>query len=186
METYLFYDSTGAILRMQTYSFAADPAFVAANTPTGQTAMLAPAGHPVLSNPGGWQIVNGALAQIVPTAEQLLQRAQTAQIELLGAAYQSAVATAVSYLGTTFLDDPAHQQLLARAAQAYTLAGAVPTGFFVPDVNLQPVAMTLAQLQGLVAAIAAQEWGAFSRWMTLQGEVAAATTVAAAQAIVWA
>jgi hypothetical protein len=128
-----------------------------------------------------------------PTADQLatelaslqFQQAQAAQIALLGAAYQAAVASAVAYMGTAFMDDPEHQQLLARAVQAYTLAGAVPAGFFVPDVNNAPVAMTLAQLQGLAAAVAAQEWAAFSKWMTLQKDVAAATTIAAVQAIVW-
>lgn len=128
-----------------------------------------------------------------PTTAQLtaalavlqLQQAKTVQLATLQAAFAAAVAQPAAYMSTTFLDDPAHQQLLARAAQAFTLANAVPSGFFVPDVNGNEVAMTLAQLQGLVQAISAQEWGAFSQWVSLQKQVAAATTVTAVQAIVW-
>ncbi len=128
-----------------------------------------------------------------PTTAQLtaelaslqLQQAQSTQITALASAYAAAVASPVPYMSTTFLNDPPHQQLLSRAAQAYTLAGAVPNEFFVPDANMNEVAMTLTQLQGLVAAIAAQEWTAFTQWVSLQKQVAAATTMAAVQAVVW-
>lgn len=185
METYCFYDATGTILRMQTYSFAADSALVAANTRSGESALLVPAGHAALSDPQGWSVVNGVLTAVVPTPVQLLLAAQAAQLTLLTVAYGNAVAAPVSYLGASFLDDPLHQQLLARAVQAYNVAGAVPSGFFVPDVNDNPVAMTLTELNGLAAAVAAQEWSAFTKLATLRHQVGAATTVAEVQAVVW-
>lgn len=135
---------------------------------------------------------NNALGAQPTTAELtaqltalLLGQAKLAQAATLQAAFAAAVASPVTYMSASFANDPAHQQLLSRATQAFTLANAVPSGFFVPDVNSVPVTMTLAQLQGLVQAIATQEWAAFTKWITLQKAVATATTVAAVQAVVW-
>lgn len=135
------------------------------------------------NNALGTQPTSALLTTTLATLQ--LQQAQQSQLATLGAAYQAAVATPVPYMSTSFPNDAVHQQLLARAAQAYNIANAVPTDFYVPDVNNKPVPMTLAELNGLVSAIAAQEYAAFVKYGTLQAQVAAATTVAGVQAIVW-
>ncbi len=135
---------------------------------------------------------NNALG-VQPTVAQLtaelaalqLAQAKQAQLAILGAAYQAAMSAPISYMGTTFANDPAHQQVLSRAVQAFTLAGAVPSGFFVPDINNVKVSMTLAQLQGMVPVVSAAEWAATQTWVSVQEQVAAATTISAVQAVVW-
>lgn len=185
METYCFYDSTGTILRMQTYSFIADSTFVAANTPTGQTALLVPAGHPVLSDPTGWQVVNGSLVQIVLTAAQLLQQAQAAQNTLIVGAYETAITAPIAYMNTTFRGDKESQTILAHSLTAFNPVGATPAGFYFLDTANNKVAMTLTQLQGLGSAVAAQYLAAFQKRVGLQEQIAVATTIAEVQAVVW-
>ncbi len=128
-----------------------------------------------------------------PTATQLastlatlqLQAAKAQQLQLLAAAYQAAMTAPIAYMGTTFANDPVHQQILSRAVQAFTLAGAVPSGFFVPDSNNAKVSMTLAQLQGMVPVVSASEWAATQTWVSVQEQVAAASTITEVQAVVW-
>lgn len=185
METYLFYDSTGAIVRMQSYSFVPDSSLVAANTPTGQTALLAPAGHDSLSHPQSWQVVNGELQEIVPTAAQQLTVAQTSQNEIIAAAYQAAITSPCSYMGTSFWCDKDSQTILAHSLVVFNQAGAVPANFYYLDANGNDISMSLTQLQGLGSAVATQYLGAFQKRVSLQRQIAAATTIEAVQAIVW-
>jgi len=133
-------------------------------------------------------VVNGVLVIVpapTPTAAELLAQAQAAQKADLEASYGSAISQNVSYLGTMFQADPASQDTLNKVLTALTPSGSTPTGFYWVDAFNNLVPMTLSQLQGLAAAMMAQGWTAFQHLQTLKAQVAAATTVAAVQAIVW-
>ncbi|WP_326489860.1 DUF4376 domain-containing protein [Paraburkholderia sp. HP33-1] len=61
-----------------------------------------------------------------------------------------------------------------------------PAGFYWKAADNTLVPFTLPDLQGLYTTILAQGWVAFQKRTTLKEEIAAATTIAAVQAIVWA
>ena len=182
----VFDQSTGAIKGSYTISHADQlDVLMSANTRSGMDALAAPLDHEVLNNQGGWQVINGALQPVTPTAAQLLATAQSTQTALLMSAFQSAIAAPVSYMSTTFLADPESQMILAHALTIYNQAGATPSGFYFLDANNNEVVMTLPQLQGLGQAVSAQYLTAFQRRVTLQKQIAAATTIADVQALVW-
>lgn len=119
-----------------------------------------------------------------------LAGAQAAQSAAIDAAYAEASEQSVSFktaagVTETFEADPASQTLVMQATQGYQIAGATPSGFFWKAADNTQVAFTLADLQGLYTTILAQGWAAFQKRTTLKSEIAAATTVAAVQAIVW-
>ncbi len=136
--------------------------------------------------PGAYTITAGAIAPWLPS----LAQAQATQIGTLSASYAAAVAQPVGYtskggVSKTFDADPSSVTTLQSALAGYTPAGAVPSGFYwVANDNTQ-VPFTLADLQGLAQAMLAQGWTAFQKLQTLKAQVAAATTVAAVQAVVW-
>lgn len=185
MDNYIFYDASGNITRILKLSFAADADFLTANTRAGQTAMKVDATHPALSNPNEWQVVSGALQQIVLTSAQLLAAAQQTQLQIIAGSYQAALAAPVAYMGTTFRADKESQTILAHSLTVYNQAGGVPSGFYFLDANNNQVAMTLAQLQGLGTAVSSQYLAAFQKRVNLDGQIMAATTVSAVQAVVW-
>ncbi|MBB3213413.1 hypothetical protein FHW67_002705 [Herbaspirillum sp. Sphag1AN] len=119
-----------------------------------------------------------------------LAAAQSSQIGIIVAAYQSAISTPVSFttaggVTKTFQADSNSQDLLVTAVAGYNAQKAVPTGFYWKSADNTQVPFTLADLNGLSAAMLAQGWTAFQHLTTLKAQVAAATTVAAVQAIVW-
>lgn len=114
-----------------------------------------------------------------------LQNAKYAQYRALSGSYEAAKSANVAYMGTTFLADAASQQIFGQALTVYKAVGSTPDGFFATDAGGNQVPMTLDQLQGLAVAIAAQVNAAFHRWVTAQTSLAAATTIAEAQAISW-
>ncbi len=141
---------------------------------------------------------NAAKLGAQPTATQLtnaenvalMQQAQTSQIQLLSSAYQNAIATPVSYTSKggvtkTYQADPNSVSNLQASLAALTPAGATPTGFYWVASDNTQVPFTLADLQGLAAAIMNQGWTAFQHLQTQKNAVMAATTVSAVQSIVW-
>ncbi len=124
-------------------------------------------------------------AQVQPPAAPTLAEAQAAQSALVDKAYAAAIQQPVAYLGTTFQADTGSQTVLTQTVAGYTAAGAVPAGFWWLDANNNAVAMTLAQLQGLAAAMLAQGWTAFQHRVAQKKAIAAATSVATVQAITW-
>lgn len=122
------------------------------------------------------------LAPELPAAMQLAQ-ARDAQAAVLNSACRQASAQPVSYLGTTFQADAASQDKVHKALVA--LNGQVPDGFYWLDAANEQVAMTFADLQGLAAAMWAQDWAAFQNLQTKKAAVLAATTVADVQAVAW-
>jgi hypothetical protein len=187
MTSFVIYNpETGAIKGSYTVKNASDPAAaMTANTPARASALAVDASHPVMCNQSGWQVQAGALVAVTPTDAQLLAQAQAKQLAVLGASYNAAKTANVAYMETSFMADDESQQIFAHALTAYTAVGSTPDGFYVVDASYNKVPMTLAQLQGLISAIAAQVWAAFQRWVEVKEAVAAATTVAAVQAITW-
>lgn len=114
-----------------------------------------------------------------------LTAAQSAQIAMLYGAYLTACSANAPYMNTTFQADDRSVQLLNGAVTSYTLAGAVPVGFYWRDANNVDVPMTLAQLQGLGQAVSAQVWAAFQKMQALKAQVLAAASVAEVEAITW-
>lgn len=135
---------------------------------------------------------NNALG-VEPTTAQLtagltamqLTAAQQSQILLLEEGYEAVTYTPVSYMGTTF---PCTANAIALM-QGVLLQGStpqgLPTGFSWYNSENQPVAMTLAQVQGLANLFFANVNTAYNQLQTLSAQVMAATTVTAVQAITW-
>lgn len=138
----------------------------------------------------GWRAV-GSVADLLPgeiysdIQPNPLPMAKAEKNSELKAAYQVAISQPVAYLSTTFQCDEESQQNLNKALTALTPAGATPAGFYWVDAANNQVPMTLAQLQGLAAAMMTQGWAAFQHLQTLKAQVDAATTADAVQAIVW-
>lgn len=129
-----------------------------------------------------WQVRDRRL-EAVPGVT--LAQAQAAQLALMDAAYEQAMQVTVAYMGTTFQADVASQDVLSKTLAALTPIGATPAGFYWTDsVNAQ-IPMTLAQLQGLAAAMMTQGWAAFQHKQAQKAAIRAATTVAAVQLIIW-
>lgn len=122
------------------------------------------------------------LASSLPAALQLA-KAKDAQLAILSTAYNDACRQPVSYLSATFQADAASQDKLNSALVA--LNGQAPAGFYWVDADNNQVAMTFAQLQGLAAAMMAQDWAAFQHLQVQKAAVRAAASVEAVQAIAW-
>ncbi|MEK6420034.1 MAG: DUF4376 domain-containing protein [Burkholderia gladioli] len=143
-----------------------------------------------LAQPGQWCVSSGALAGVSQSAGDLLASAQAAQVAIVTAAYVSAVQQAVTFktaagVSAEFDADPESQTILMQATQGYGLANAVPTDFYWVSADNTRVSFTLADLQGLYSAMLAQGWTAFQKRQELKASIAAASTVAAVQAVVW-
>jgi hypothetical protein len=109
---------------------------------------------------------------------------QSATIE---SSYQNAALnTPIAYMGTTFWTDADSQFKLLAAAWGFDKLGAVPAGFAWWDSTGAAVPMTLAQLDGLALATLNAGNATFIKRKTYLATIAAATTVAAVQAVVWA
>lgn len=127
-----------------------------------------------------------------------LEEAQQSQVAVIDAAYEAAVQQPVSFTTAagatkTFQADAGSQTLLMQATQGYTLAGAVPSGFYWKSADNAVIPFTLPDLQGLYAATLAQGWTAFQKRTALKQQIGAVTVgsgtveqaIAAVRAIVW-
>lgn len=124
------------------------------------------------------------------TSAQALVAAQSAQCDLIDGAYAEAVQQTLSYKtsgGVTkdFDADSTSQTILMQATQGYSIAGSVPSGFYWVSADNVQVPFTLADLQGLYAAMLAQGWTAFQKRQALKEQINAAASVADVEAIVW-
>jgi Domain of unknown function (DUF4376) len=188
MSFFLIYNPTTGVIQ-GSYTFSHPDGLdsvMAANTPAGMSALQVEADDPVLVNQSGWLVQDGALTAVTVTDAQQLATTQATQLGILTNSYNAAKTANVSYMGTAFMADPDSQEMFAHALEAYNAVGATPSDFFAVDANYTKVPMTLDQLKGLITAISAQVWAAFQQWVTVKQALAAATTVADAQAIVWA
>lgn len=115
---------------------------------------------------------------------------QAQQIATLTAAYQASVQQAVSFTsagGVTkaYQSDVPSQTVLMQAAQGYGMAGGVPTGFYFVSSDNTQVPFTLADLEGLYAAMLGRGCTAFQHLQVQKAAVRAATTVAEILAVNW-
>jgi len=143
----------------------------------------------------GWSYANGGfIAPESPAVQRTLAEAQAAQIATLQAAYRSAITDPVTFKNaagvtstyafgeTVTMGGTNAQALLTQIIDAGAAAWTACVWF---DTSGKAQTMTFADLQGLAAAIEARETPDEQQLMTLIAQVQAATTVAAAQAVVW-
>lgn len=143
-----------------------------------------------LAQPGQWYVSDGQLAVVTQTMGEMLAAAQAEQVLIVNAAYASAVQQPVTFktaagVSAQFDADSGSQTILMQATQGYVLANAVPTDFYWVAADNTRVPFTLADLQGLYQAMLSQGWAAFQKRQELKADIAAATTVAAVQAVTW-
>jgi hypothetical protein len=110
---------------------------------------------------------------------------KVAKIQSLAGNYAAAIAQPVTYAGKVYQADAASVDNLSSMLAAFTPAGAAPTGFYWVAADNTQVPFTLADMQGLAAAMGAQGWAAFQRFQTRKAAVMAATSAEAVAAIVW-
>ncbi|KUZ78312.1 hypothetical protein [Burkholderia ubonensis] len=140
-----------------------------------------------ISQPGQWHIVSGALAQVPPpTASQLLAAAQAVQATSLYQLCANAIASGFtsSALGSAYsypstITDQTNQNSVANCSSG-GLLWCASGGVWAFKAHTQ------AQAQAVVAAFAAWLNKCQSQLVTLTGQVNAATSVSAVQAIAWA
>jgi hypothetical protein len=134
---------------------------------------------------------NGAIVPTPgPTAAQQLAAAQTAQVAILTAAYQSATQQPVIYTSKggvtkTYQADSGSIANLQAMLFAFQSTAAVPTGFYWVASDNTQVPFTYADMQGLAQAIGTPAAAAFQQLQTLKAQVNAATTAVAVQAVAW-
>lgn len=126
---------------------------------------------------------------VLDIAAQLAD-AQTMQVTTIYTGYAAAVTKSVSYetaaaVTQTFQADTDSQTILLQAVTGYNAAGQTPAGFYwVAEDNTQ-VPFTLADLKGLYAVMLAQGWTAFQNLQTKKSAIRSASTLAAAESVVW-
>lgn len=157
-------------------------------TPPSGTATLAVTSEEWANQSGAWYVVNGALTQTNPNA---LPQAQARQIALLQSAFQQAEQSPVSLtlasgITTSFGMTPHDWAKIVGLYSKYVAKGiALPSGYQIPDVNGTLQAVTVTDIENLFNAGETQMTGVIAKLASLAGEVQAATTVSAVQAIVY-
>ena len=135
-------------------------------------------------NPMAYQVVNG---QIVES----LSYAKTSQIALLQSAFEQAEQAPVSLtlasgVTTSFGMTPHDWTKIVGLYSKYVVKGdPIPSNYPLPDVNMVLRTVTKTDIDNLFEAGKTQIDGAVAKLASLVGEVQAATTVSAVQAIVW-
>ncbi len=120
-----------------------------------------------------------------------LTQAQSSQISLLQASFQKAEQSPVSLtlasgVTTSFGMTPHDWTKIVGLYSKYVAKGdAVPSGYSLPDANMVLRVVTATDIDNLFEAGKTQIDGAVAKLASLVGEVQAATTVSAVQAIVW-
>lgn len=135
-------------------------------------------------NPTAYQVVNGKIVES-------LTAAQTAQIALLQSAFEQAEQAPVSVtlasgITASFGMTPHDWTKIVGLYSKYVAKGiALPSGYQIPDTNGALQAVTVADIENLFDAGETRMTGAIAKLASLVGQVEAATTVSAVQAIVW-
>ena len=121
----------------------------------------------------------------------LLAQAKSRQIALLQSAFQQAEQAPVSItlasgITTSFEMTPHDWTKIVGLYSKYVAKGtALPSGYQIPDVNGTLQAVTVTDIENLFNAGETQMTGAIAKLASLVGQVEAATTVSAVQAIVY-
>lgn len=142
---------------------------------------------------GAWSYLNGTWAITNTVAVNAfvaknLQAAQSAQVQILTNAYQTAITQPVSFTSASgvtklFQADPQSVYNLQGILASYTPAGSTPSGFYWVAADNTLVPMVLSDLQGMAKLMGAQGWAQFQHLQTLKSKVLAATTISAVEAI---
>jgi len=123
------------------------------------------------------------LATALPADLPTLFEVQSAQLNLMDAAYQSANTQPIAYLNTSFQADDASTALLAQTITIATATNTQSVTWW--DINNVAVPMTLAQLITLGATIFARGQGYFAHKQAQKAAICAAQDVATVQAVAW-
>ena len=135
-------------------------------------------------NPMAYQVVNGQIVESLPYTK-------TSQIALLQSAFEQAEQAPVSLtlasgITASFGMSPHDWTKIVGLFAKYVAKGdAVPSGYSLPDANMVLRVVTATDIDDLFEAGKTQIDGAVAKLASLVGEVQAATTVSAVQAIVW-
>lgn len=133
---------------------------------------------------------SGHPVAVDPATMLSLPQAQAAQVAILTAAYQAAIAQLVTYTtqdGMTKAFQAGAGSVANVTAALLGLSGAqaTPAGFYWLSADNSRCPFTYADLQGLAAAMLAQWWSAFQHLQDRKTAVSAATSVTDALAISW-
>ncbi|MHB8372205.1 MAG: DUF4376 domain-containing protein [Thermoplasmataceae archaeon] len=129
-------------------------------------------------NPSAWQVVNGALVESLPAAQSTQKALLTAgcQAAIVGGFTSSALGSVYSYPSDTI--SQSNQNSAASSLSGGKLWCASGGVWAL-------IAHTQAQAQDVVASLVAWVNSCQEKRATLQGQVNAATSVSAVQAITW-
>jgi hypothetical protein len=198
MTAFVIYDSaTGAVRgTFLAHHSDEDAAIMAANTPAGCGALAADPSSPVFGGQKGWSVVSGALVMVPPTDAQLLAAAQSAQSSAIETAYQAHIDNGFtsSALGSSYLypGTAVDQQNLNAVITASMIPGQPAdwsTVFWCAPAGTPTVwnyaTHTAAQIHQVGIDAMNYIMAAKMRRAQLNGQIQAATTVAAVQAVVW-
>ena len=170
----LMIDSNGSGIGSHTY--VEQPSFYPSNE--------IPCTEAQAKNSMAYQVVNG---QIVEN----LSYAKSSQIALLQSAFQKAEQAPVSVtlasgVTTSFGMTPHDWTKIVGLYSKYVAKGVtVPSGYQIPDASGVLQAITVADIENLFDAGETRMTGAIAKLASLVGQVEAATTVSAVQAIVY-
>lgn len=132
----------------------------------------------VYQNPQLFEIVGGA--PVISNARQL-QQAKSAKLSEITADYVAATTADIAYMSTMFQTNPASIDTMAQVLSGSALG--LPPDFYWVDATNEQVPMTLAQLQGLSAAIIERNWEAFKVLQDKKTMLTAAVTIEDVNAI---
>jgi hypothetical protein len=126
----------------------------------------------------------------LPSDASSMPALRIAQFGLLAASYAAAIAQPVTFTTTagaskTFQTDPASIQNLSSMLAAFGPAAAAPSGFYWVAADNTQVPFTLADMQGLAAALGSQGWDAFQRLQQRKAAVLAASSAPSIAAVIW-
>jgi hypothetical protein len=152
-------------------------------------------GYAVKNDGTGWRAVNSqadvdAATETYSAAQPVmtLVQAQSAQNALINASRDSAcaanVAAMVSGTSHSWQADDRSVALLNGAITVAQNGGALPPAWRTAD-NINVTIAALADLLAIANAISSQVQAAYAKSWTLKANIAAATTVAQVQAVVW-
>lgn len=129
--------------------------------------------------------------QVVPPSQvDLLKLAAVSQKVAIDNGYSKALSQDISFTtqaGVTkaYAADSASVSAIHQAAQAYTVQGFTPLGYYWKASDGTLVPFTLHDLQGLSEALTSRVWVLFQQRTALKGRLASAKTLEDVQAVKW-
>lgn len=124
------------------------------------------------------------------TKDQLLESTKQGQKIVIDNAFIQALQqpldfTTAGKVTKSFQADDVSTVSIVTAAQAYTVLGSVPDGFFWKAADNTQVPFTLKDIQGLLATVTQRNWDAFQKRTELKAQIDATKTSADAMEVAW-